>query len=334
MATALLKSFVSVGVFSDDRRLLFLRSFNTVTGEFIKDKCDFINGKISQEALIQRYGHLRPGTYELDVPAYWENPMSYLFSKLDNAVETECLSEFCFELTQEEKDKMQQILKEMDSQLSANELMDYFRESIQAREFIKFEFTKNLSHALDLCIQWGNESGMTRSDLSFLEYRDLELLKLNAISNEALSSLVELRKRNYALTTLIELPSLIVKESDFYGYEKKASQPNFITMSKVEACIHILKEDLIATNSPVNIKEYLSGKIVLISQADPGFDWLFGYGIVGLITKYGGANSHMAIRAAEIDLPAAIGVGEKMYEQIASMNRLYLDCANHIIREI
>ena len=77
-----------------------------------------------------------------------------------------------------------------------------------------------------------------------------------------------------------------------------------------------------------------SGKLVLILQADPGYDWLFGHGIAGLITQYGGANSHMAIRAAEIGLPAAIGVGEKLYEKILNMRQVELDCANHIIREI
>ena len=28
----------------------------------------------------------------------------------------------------------------------------------------------------------------------------------------------------------------------------------------------------------------ISGKIVLIENADPGFDWIFGHSIVGLIT--------------------------------------------------
>ena len=42
----------------------------------------------------------------------------------------------------------------------------------------------------------------------------------------------------------------------------------------------------------------------------------------------------MAIRAAEMNLPAAIGVGEKLYEEITNMRRIELDCANHTIREI
>ena len=41
---------------------------------------------------------------------------------------------------------------------------------------------------------------------------------------------------------------------------------------------------------------------------------------------YGGANSHMAIRAAEYKLPAAIGVGKEMYNQIASAQLITLKC--------
>ena len=72
----------------------------------------------------------------------------------------------------------------------------------------------------------------------------------------------------------------------------------------------------------------LEGAIVLIPQADPGFDWLFGQSIAGLITMYGGANSHMTVRAAEFGLPAAIGVGENLYERLSNAQVIELDCGN------
>ena len=71
----------------------------------------------------------------------------------------------------------------------------------------------------------------------------------------------------------------------------------------------------------INIK----GKIVAISNADPGFDWIFSHNIVGLITQYGGANSHMAIRCAELGVPAAIGIGDNLYES-SYQGRMLLDC--------
>ena len=69
----------------------------------------------------------------------------------------------------------------------------------------------------------------------------------------------------------------------------------------------------------------ISGKIIAIPSADPGFDWVFSHDIAGLITQYGGANSHMAIRCAELGLPAAIGIGDKLYERLHE-GRLMLDC--------
>ena len=72
-------------------------------------------------------------------------------------------------------------------------------------------------------------------------------------------------------------------------------KPNFITMKKSRA--EIIIEDYLQSSS-------LEGKIVLIEKADPGYDWIFGKNIKGLITLYGGANSHMSIRANELNIPA------------------------------
>jgi phosphoenolpyruvate-protein kinase (PTS system EI component) len=85
--------------------------------------------------------------------------------------------------------------------------------------------------------------------------------------------------------------------------------------------------------TPSSTDEY-SGKIILISQADPGYDWLFGHHISGLVTMYGGANSHMAIRAAEFGLPAAIGVGEKLYKKLTHAKTVELDCGSRRIEVI
>jgi phosphoenolpyruvate-protein kinase (PTS system EI component) len=78
----------------------------------------------------------------------------------------------------------------------------------------------------------------------------------------------------------------------------------------------------------------LTGKIVLIENADPGFDWIFAQQIGGLITKYGGANSHMAIRCAEFGIPAAIGCGEQRFEMFTRAHQLLLDCAAGLINPL
>ena len=42
----------------------------------------------------------------------------------------------------------------------------------------------------------------------------------------------------------------------------------------------------------------------------------------------------MAIRAAEMALPAAIGVGDKLYEELVSAHYLHLDCALQQIKGV
>jgi phosphoenolpyruvate-protein kinase (PTS system EI component) len=62
----------------------------------------------------------------------------------------------------------------------------------------------------------------------------------------------------------------------------------------------------------------LKNKIVCIISADPGYDYIFSKKIKGLVTMFGGVNSHMAIRCSELGIPAAIGVGERVFKEIAN----------------
>jgi phosphohistidine swiveling domain-containing protein len=113
------------------------------------------------------------------------------------------------------------------------------------------------------------------------------------------------------------LPPLITSAKDAWGFFVPQSEPNFITRQSVTApsVMHTSKADL-------------TGAIVLIESADPGFDWIFSHSIAGLITAYGGVNSHMAIRAGELGLPAVIGAGEPLFRRWSTARVLKLDCAN------
>ncbi len=83
-------------------------------------------------------------------------------------------------------------------------------------------------------------------------------------------------------------------------------------------------------NSEKKIQD-LKNTIVMIENADPGYDWIFSRNIAGLITKYGGVASHMAIRCGELGLPGAIGCGETLFEKLSTSNKILLDCENEQI---
>ena len=61
------------------------------------------------------------------------------------------------------------------------------------------------------------------------------------------------------LTEVIELPSLISSIDDFYCFERHAMLPNYIGVKSVIADIEKIGDQ----------KANLTGKIVIISQADP-----------------------------------------------------------------
>ena len=81
---------------------------------------------------------------------------------------------------------------------------------------------------------------------------------------------------------------------------------NYITNQTVLGKVKIVNKKNILQK-----KLNLSNQIIFIENADPGYDFIFTHNIKGLVTKYGGANSHMAIRCMELNIPAAIGLGEK-----------------------
>ena len=85
--------------------------------------------------------------------------------------------------------------------------------------------------------------------------------------------------------------------------------------------------EIIELKKMTNLK-LIKDKIILIENADPGFDFLFSHKIKGLITKYGGSNSHMAIRCMELGLPAIIGAGEKIYDHLTNSKKIFIDCNN------
>ena len=76
---------------------------------------------------------------------------------------------------------------------------------------------------------------------------------------------------------------------------------------------------------------YNEYKIIIIENADPGYDWILSQKIKGLITKYGGVNSHMSIRCEELNIPASIGVGEKIFDDMCKSSKIILNCKENKI---
>ena len=125
------------------------------------------------------------------------------------------------------------------------------------------------------------------------------------------------------MNSYLVLPEVIFDVGDIDVIDIDEARPNFITNKVVEAPIVNLDEDHDSD---------ITGKIVVLTKADPGYDWIFAKDIAGFVTKYGGAASHMAIRCAEFGIPAAIGCGAKIYDTVSKLDYLELDCKNGTIQ--
>lgn len=152
----------------------------------------------------------------------------------------------------------------------------------------------------------------------------MPILPLGHKTKEHFSYLYEKGKKECDLSRSFKLSYLIRSARDVYIVPQHRCTPNFITDKNIDA--RIVKVD---THCTENIK--LEGAIACIESADPGYDWIFTRNIAYLITKYGGTNSHMAIRCAEYGLPAAIGCGEMLYNKILSTKRCILDACQKTI---
>jgi hypothetical protein len=318
IAESLLRSAVKKEVITEDRLKEFRRSIVTVAGEMSHDFNLVLTKELTQEQYLEKYGHLRPSSYDILSPNYANRKDLF-----DGQTTREHTTISSFELTNEENEGINKLLdqNELDT-ISAKELILYTEEAIKGREYGKFIFTKHLSSILELVAKWGEVKGFTREQVSMLTINEiLEILvsPLTIDVKQHFESKIEKAEENFKIASSFKLSYLIRSTRDVHIVPMQRSAPNFIGNQRIEA-------EIIELTPYLDDIPNLKGKIICIEGADPGYDWIFTRNIAGLITKYGGANSHMAIRCAEYNLPAAIGCGEQPFERIVNSKTCLLDC--------
>jgi glutamine kinase len=311
IAMQLLQSFVEVGALTNEEAATFMASVDTVGSRIGRDfallpKADF----------LARYGHLRPGTYDILSPRYDEAPDLY-FDWSNPRQSASAPPRFALSI--EQLRRIERLLKEHELDIDVLSMIEFVKAGIEGREYAKFVFTRSLSDALSLIHQLGEDHGLSAEDCAFLDYDTIRRLYSESSSvRDALLESVADNKERYALTLNLELPPIIASPDEVFAFHLPPSQPNFITRKSVVAPVALV------TDPPENF----AGRILFVPSADPGFDWIFTRNISGFVTQYGGANSHMAIRAGELGLPAVIGAGEVLFRRWQAASKLCLDCTN------
>ena len=325
VGTSLLRSLRDDGVIDPGDLEAFGASVRTISTELVEALDAVRAGTTSLDAFLERFGHLRPGSYDLLSPRYDQDPEQY-FGSLHAGAPTHAPAEFDHAAFAARIDAR---LRSAELGVDGRSFLDFLRAAIAGRELAKFRFSRALSAALELIADFGASHELAREDLVHLDAKRLLALATSApgpaLGEELRRRVLHARLRRER-QSLVHLPGLIVSEDDLTIVRSSVSRPNYVTSKRVRAELARLDgHDAVPG---------LTGRVVLLEGADPGYDWIFTHDIAGLITRYGGANSHMTIRCAEFGLPAAIGCGDTLYETLRQARAVELDCAGETLRVV
>ena len=292
---AQLNSLLEKEVISEDQKKLLLLSVNSISTKMKADAYEVKIGKKTLEGFLDVYGHIRAGNYNL-LSSNLKNNLDFTESLVNNS-----------EQPLEDNILPKDIYTNIEEYFTINEIpleasawIDMFQEGISTRENSKFYYTKGIDGILS------EISEKNTSDSELFDLLDIEF-------NEENTS--DMRLKN------VLMPDLITSNEDFYFYEEMSKNGNYIGQGTVIGDVLLIDNEADRPNN-------LDNKIVVIPAADPGWDWIFNYKIKSLVTKYGGPNSHMAIRCAEHNIPAILGVGENNFTVISNSKSLKIDFSN------
>ena len=313
IAVDILNSLVKTKIISIDEKNKYLSSISNIASSVTDDFT-----KLNKQDFCRIYGHLRPNTYDITSLNYSEG-----YSKYFNTKEKNIRKKIKFNFSKVQISKINNFLKKNKLEMKTMELDKFIRKSIYNREYAKFIFTKSIDLIFQNLIEFGKKYKISRDDLSYVNINTIINFHYSLDSENIVKKIkeeIKNQKKTYKLNSTIHLPETITTTNDLYLSHKSIKNGNYITQKKITSQFIHYK----------NIKDLkkLDNKIVVIENADPGYDFIFSRKIKGLITKFGGQNSHMSIRSAELSLPACIGVGEEKFNEILTKKSLTLDCLN------
>ena len=313
IAIEILNSLVKEKILTENEKNRFLNSIKTIATQMNLDL-----RQLSKKNFCIKYGHLRPKTYDITTINYREGYNIYFDNKSSFKYKN-----IKFNFSKKQNQYLKNFLKKNKFKVKVKYLIEFLKNSLVNREYGKFVFTKSIDLIFENLLKFGKKYDLNRNELSYINIQSIinfydELNSTTIIRN--LKNEIKLNKITFEKNSKIHLPETIITKNDIYLFEKNLNSGNFITQK-------IIKSKTFHLEKLSNLKK-IDNKILLIENADPGYDFVFSKKIKGLITKYGGQNSHMSIRCAELSIPAAIGIGNENFNSFVKKNFLTLDCLN------
>ena len=317
IAYDILNSLYNRNFINEKQKNLFLGSLKTISLQ-IDD--DFNN--LSKKKFIEKHGHLRPNTYEISSLNYSEGYDNYYGSKKKKNKAKNKKNKF--KLSNNQSINISNYLRKHNIDLSTKDLFKFIRKAIETREYSKYIFTKSIDLVFKNMIKIGKRLDIKRDDISFLEINDFLKLYYSLSSadiSKEFKRIIKRNKKEYILNGFVKLPNIIINPSDIYYNSENVEKGSFFGNIDITGEVFFLNESELKTK---DLKQ-LDNKIICIYNADPGFDFIFSKKILGLITCYGGSNSHMAIRCSEKNITSIIGIGNHNFKKIINSKRISIE---------
>jgi len=224
-----------------------------------------------------------------------------------------------FELRGGEARRLRRLLAEAGFRQDVAEWLRFVMYACRAREWGKFVFTRHLSAALEAIAREFEALGLGREEASWVALRDIEASRVLPAARRRvfLAQQAALAVARHERERATMLSPILAAERDAWVADSLGVLPNFIGAQTVSG-------PLVALDGPT-ARADLRDAVVVLRNADPGYDFVFSHRIRGLITAWGGAHSHMAIRCAEFGLSAAIGCGEAVFQRALRATHARID---------
>ena len=134
IAMQMLRSMVAIGLIDTRQFDMFMTETDTVTTQMMRDVRN-----LSRPHFLEKYGHLRPGTYDITSPRYDEAPDTYLAA---HSAEPEQAKDVAgeFRLSLPQMKRLTDLMASHGLEMDVVGLFDFIRSAIQGREYAKFEF--------------------------------------------------------------------------------------------------------------------------------------------------------------------------------------------------
>lgn len=315
IAKGFCNSLVKEGYMKREDIDAFRMSLDTVSACFKRDFEDYISGKLPWDEFDSKYGHLRISICDIRAHSYRK-----LYSNLETMRDFEGVKgrRAAKALNQ---DIIAKAISNSKLTIDASKLVSFINGASELADSYRFEYAKSIGLLLDIIARLGELMGIDKEDMSYLEIQDLGSYH----SRDSYVQTIEARRNMYHAYSYLVLPDVIINVGDIDVIDIDEEIPDYVT----DQCV---TGELVYYDDGHDVD--VAGKIVLLSKVTFAYDWIFTKDIKGVITKKDTKDSRIARRCMELNIPAALGCGEKLFNTVLLMNKVELDCDNGKISEV